>query len=135
MNAENDDDGQSIAAMREALRADPANREVLMSLGVSHTNELHERDAIGFLRRWLETHPTYRRVDGAACSVRGSHVHCASVPYDDPRFFRSSTSLPTHADSEPGALSRATAEAFAALAQAHPHDPDLFIGERREDAE
>jgi peroxin-5 len=31
---------QAIAAMARALRADPSNLDVLLSLGVSHTNEL-----------------------------------------------------------------------------------------------
>jgi hypothetical protein len=31
---------QAIAAMLRALAADPANMDVLMALGVSHTNEL-----------------------------------------------------------------------------------------------
>jgi peroxin-5 len=31
---------QAIAALNKALGADPTNLEVLLSLGVSHTNEL-----------------------------------------------------------------------------------------------
>ncbi|KAF5835987.1 hypothetical protein DUNSADRAFT_6603 [Dunaliella salina] len=40
VQAENDDDLQAIAAMLRALAADPQNMDVLMALGVSHTNEL-----------------------------------------------------------------------------------------------
>ncbi|XP_040942083.1 peroxisome biogenesis protein 5 [Gossypium hirsutum] len=37
-HAENDDDQQAIAAMMRAQEADPTNLEVLLALGVSHTN-------------------------------------------------------------------------------------------------
>ncbi|KAG5376099.1 hypothetical protein IGI04_040695 [Brassica rapa subsp. trilocularis] len=37
-HAENDDDQQAIAAMMRAHEADPSNLEVLLALGVSHTN-------------------------------------------------------------------------------------------------
>lgn len=40
VHAENDDDRQAIAALNKALGADPTSLEVLLSLGVSHTNEL-----------------------------------------------------------------------------------------------
>ncbi|KAL8520864.1 hypothetical protein ACS0TY_011426 [Phlomoides rotata] len=39
-HAENDDDQQAIAAMMRAHDVDPTNLEVLLALGVSHTNEL-----------------------------------------------------------------------------------------------
>jgi peroxin-5 len=60
VQAENDDDIQSIAAMNRALACDPANLEVLLSLGVSHTNEFDQKAAVGYLRQWLATHPRYR---------------------------------------------------------------------------
>ena len=47
MHAENDDDKRAIAAMTRALRADPDNLEVLLSLCVSHTNELDAEEALG----------------------------------------------------------------------------------------
>jgi peroxin-5 len=37
-HAENDDDQQAIAAMMRAQEANPTNLEVLLALGVSHTN-------------------------------------------------------------------------------------------------
>ena len=60
VHAENDDDQQSIAAMRSALATNAENLEALMSLGVSFTNELDLKDAVGHLFRWLQSHPVHR---------------------------------------------------------------------------
>ncbi|KAJ8749359.1 hypothetical protein K2173_018847 [Erythroxylum novogranatense] len=59
-HAENDDDQQAIAAMMRAHEADPANLEVLLALGVSHTNELEQAAALKYLYGWLRNHPKYR---------------------------------------------------------------------------
>ncbi|XP_054797056.1 peroxisome biogenesis protein 5 isoform X2 [Prosopis cineraria] len=59
-HAENDDDQQAIAAMMRAQEADPTNLEVLLALGVSHTNELEQAAALKFLYGWLCNHPKYR---------------------------------------------------------------------------
>jgi len=56
VQAENDDDKQAIAAMNRAIAADPNNSDVLLSLGVSHTNELEQSEALGYLRQWLLKH-------------------------------------------------------------------------------
>ncbi|KAI4975146.1 hypothetical protein ZWY2020_048753 [Hordeum vulgare] len=58
-HAENDDDQQAIAAMLRAQEANPTNLEVLLSLGVSHTNELEQGEALRYLSRWLQNHPKY----------------------------------------------------------------------------
>ncbi|KAK8364711.1 hypothetical protein V6Z11_A02G000300 [Gossypium hirsutum] len=58
-HAENDDDQQAIAAMMCAQEADPTNLEVLLALGVSHTNELEQTAAIKYLYGWLRHHPKY----------------------------------------------------------------------------
>eukprot|EP00252_Welwitschia_mirabilis_P003211 TRINITY_DN132_c0_g1_i1.p1 TRINITY_DN132_c0_g1~~TRINITY_DN132_c0_g1_i1.p1 ORF type:complete len:744 (-),score=173.80 TRINITY_DN132_c0_g1_i1:395-2626(-) len=58
-HAENDDDQQAIASMVRAKDADPTNLEVLLALGVSHTNELEQAAALGYLRSWLQYHPKY----------------------------------------------------------------------------
>lgn len=58
-HAENDDDQQAIAAMMRAQDADPTNLEVLLSLGVSHTNELEQAAALKYLYGWLRHHPKY----------------------------------------------------------------------------
>lgn len=48
---------QAIAALQKAHSADPTNAEVLLSLGVSYTNELDQRHALDFLMAWLRTIP------------------------------------------------------------------------------
>ncbi|XP_058721953.1 peroxisome biogenesis protein 5 [Vicia villosa] len=58
-HAENDDDQQAIAAMMRAQEADPTNLEVLLALGVSHTNELEQNAALKYLFGWLRHHPKY----------------------------------------------------------------------------
>ncbi|KAL5737208.1 hypothetical protein ACOSP7_029969 [Xanthoceras sorbifolium] len=58
-HAENDDDQQAIAAMMRAQEADPTNLEVLLALGVSHTNELEQAAALKYLYGWLRNHPKY----------------------------------------------------------------------------
>ena len=45
---------QAIRAWNRALEAEPDNAEVLLSMGVSYTNELDQGRALSFLRRWLE---------------------------------------------------------------------------------
>ncbi|KAL3503705.1 hypothetical protein ACH5RR_038154 [Cinchona calisaya] len=61
-HAENDDDQQAIAAMMRAQEADPTNLEVLLALGVSHTNELEQAAALKYLYSWLRHHPKYGTV-------------------------------------------------------------------------
>uniref|UniRef100_A0A1D1Y2M2 Peroxisome biogenesis protein 5 n=1 Tax=Anthurium amnicola TaxID=1678845 RepID=A0A1D1Y2M2_9ARAE len=58
-HAENDDDQQAIASMLRAQEADPTNLEVLLALGVSHTNELEQPAALKYLYGWLQNHPKY----------------------------------------------------------------------------
>ncbi|XP_019185113.1 PREDICTED: peroxisome biogenesis protein 5 [Ipomoea nil] len=58
-HAENDDDQQAIAAMMRAHEADSTNLEVLLALGVSHTNELEQAAALKYLYSWLRHHPKY----------------------------------------------------------------------------
>lgn len=42
-----------------ALAADPSSLDVLLSLGVSHTNELEQGEALGYLRQWVLRHPRH----------------------------------------------------------------------------
>ncbi|CAO2833400.1 unnamed protein product [Amaranthus hypochondriacus] len=58
-HAENDDDQQAIASMMKAQDVDPTNLEVLLALGVSHTNELEQSAALKYLYQWLRHHPKY----------------------------------------------------------------------------
>ena len=59
MHAENDDDQRAIAAMTAALRRNPDDREVLLSLSVSHTNELDADEALGYMASWLRKNARY----------------------------------------------------------------------------
>ncbi|GFP90610.1 peroxisome biogenesis protein 5 [Phtheirospermum japonicum] len=52
-HAENDDDQQAIAAMMRAQEVDPTNLEVLLALGVSHTNGCSHPDSS------LESSPSF----------------------------------------------------------------------------
>ncbi|XP_042509453.1 peroxisome biogenesis protein 5-like [Macadamia integrifolia] len=45
--------------MMRAQEVDPTNLEVLLALGVSHTNELEQAAALKYLYRWLQHHPKY----------------------------------------------------------------------------
>lgn len=58
-HAENDDDQQAIASMMRAQEVEPTNLEVLLALGVSHTNELEQAAALKYLYSWLRHHPKY----------------------------------------------------------------------------
>lgn len=50
----------------KALSVDPTSLDVLLSLGVSHTNELDQGEALTYLSRWLQHHPQHRAVAQAA---------------------------------------------------------------------
>src|SRR3569833_3211526 len=55
--------------MLKAQEAEPTILEVLLRLGVSHTNELEQQEALGYLRSWLQNHPRYGKLvpqDGSA---------------------------------------------------------------------
>ena len=68
VQAENDDDVQAIAALNKALAADPNDFDALLSLGVSHTNELEQSEALNYLREWIVKHqvhgPAARQMPG-----------------------------------------------------------------------
>lgn len=71
--AENDDDQQAIASMMRAQEVDPTNLEVLLALGVSHTNELEQTAALKYLYQWLRNHPKYGKL--ASAEQFGSLYH------------------------------------------------------------
>ena len=52
-------------------QADPSNLEVLLSLGVSHTNELDQAEALDYMRRWLTEHPKYSHLAAQAALPDG----------------------------------------------------------------
>ncbi|EFN57424.1 hypothetical protein CHLNCDRAFT_21245 [Chlorella variabilis] len=79
VQAENDDDQQAIAAMNRALAADPSNLDVLLSLGVSHTNELEQGEALSFLRQWVLRHPSHAAAAAQVPPVDDSSQAAAHV--------------------------------------------------------
>ncbi|KAJ9464515.1 Peroxisomal targeting signal receptor [Diplonema papillatum] len=58
--AENEKDKHAIAALQRCRKLDPENRDVLMALSVSYTNESNVEKAIETLSTWLLTHPRFR---------------------------------------------------------------------------
>ena len=71
VHAENDDDRRAIAAMTRANEADPNDPEVLLSLGVSHTNELDQEEAIGHMRRWLRGQTRFAALEAEHAASMG----------------------------------------------------------------
>ena len=57
---------QAIAALSKAMAADPNNAEVLLSLGVSYTNELDQGRALNFLTAWLSRQPAFAKARAPA---------------------------------------------------------------------
>lgn len=52
--------------MMRAHAADPRNPDVLLALGVSHTNELSQWEAVRHLRSWLGAQPQHAAMEAAA---------------------------------------------------------------------
>ena len=65
IQAENDDDQQSIAAMSKAHEANPQNPNVLLALAVSHANELDQDEALGHAREWLASQERFKHIVSA----------------------------------------------------------------------
>lgn len=59
---ENENDPLAIPALKRALALDPSNRNVLMSLAVSYTNESYQNQALKMLIKWLSAHPKYSHI-------------------------------------------------------------------------
>lgn len=72
VQAENDDDQQAIAAMNRALAADPSDLDILLSLGVSHTNELEQSEALGYLRQWVTRNPKHAAAAAQVAPIEDS---------------------------------------------------------------
>ena len=65
---------QAIAALNKALAADPRNAEVLLSLGVSYTNELDQGRALGYLLAWLSQQRSFAEVRIERTLLARQHV-------------------------------------------------------------
>ncbi|KAF6149283.1 hypothetical protein GIB67_026139, partial [Kingdonia uniflora] len=67
---------QAIVSMMVAQDGDPKNLEVLLALGVSHTNELEQAAALKYLYGWLQNHPKYGTI---APPERSNYLYYADV--------------------------------------------------------
>ncbi|KAF6155026.1 hypothetical protein GIB67_035773 [Kingdonia uniflora] len=59
----------AIASMMRAQDVDPENLEVLLALGMSHTNELEQAVALKYLYGWLQNHPQVARLFNEAAQI------------------------------------------------------------------
>ncbi|XP_063699233.1 peroxisomal targeting signal 1 receptor [Culicoides brevitarsis] len=66
---ENENDPNAIPALKKALELDPTNRNVLMSLAVSYTNESYQNQALKMLVNWLSVHPKYGHLVPASAKM------------------------------------------------------------------
>uniref|UniRef100_A0A0A1XNN1 Peroxisomal targeting signal 1 receptor n=1 Tax=Zeugodacus cucurbitae TaxID=28588 RepID=A0A0A1XNN1_ZEUCU len=60
--AENENDPQSIAALKRSLELRPDNNRVLMALAVCYTNESLQSQALRMLVNWMEVNPKYKHL-------------------------------------------------------------------------
>ncbi|XP_049850527.1 uncharacterized protein LOC126322729 [Schistocerca gregaria] len=59
VQADNDQDEFASRALSQAVKVDPNNRDALLMLAVSYTNEYQKQRTIECLQRWLAFHPEY----------------------------------------------------------------------------
>jgi peroxin-5 len=62
-HAENDKDDLASLALLKAIQTDPDNRDALITLAVSYTNDFHKNRALECLQDWLSTAPEYQSID------------------------------------------------------------------------
>lgn len=61
--AENDRDDLAALALVKAIQTDPNNRDALITLSVSYTNDYHKHRALECLQQWLMTSPQYQSIN------------------------------------------------------------------------
>ncbi|XP_031629596.1 peroxisomal targeting signal 1 receptor [Contarinia nasturtii] len=60
--AENEKDPNAIAALKKSLELNPSNRNVMMALAISYTNESLQNQALRMLIDWLRTNEKYKNL-------------------------------------------------------------------------
>lgn len=60
--AENEKDPNAIAALKKALELNPHNRNVMMALAISYTNESLQNQALRMLIDWLRSNEKYQNL-------------------------------------------------------------------------
>ena len=135
VHAENDDDRRAIAAATKAHEADPTDLEALLSLGVSHTNELDAREAAGYMRAWLKHQPRFAPLEAEHASAFASDPGAGATPAATLALFKRAARLaPGDADVRAALgvlahLARSYDEAIAAFNAAldiNPNDYSLW---------
>jgi len=135
VHAENDDDRRAIAAATKAHEADPTDLEALLSLGVSHTNELDAREAAGYMRTWLAHQPRFARLEAEHASEFAADPIAGATPAATLALFKRAAALaPNDADVHAVSgvlahLSRSYDEAIASFNAAldiNPQDYSLW---------
>ena len=99
VHAENDDDRRAIAAATKAHEADPTDLEALLSLGVSHTNELDQAEATGYMRAWLKHQPRFAHLEAQHSSQFANNPEQGNTPAATLELFkRAAATAPRDAD-------------------------------------
>ena len=99
VHAENDDDRGAIAAATKAHSADPTDLEALLSLAVSHTNELDQEEATGYMRAWLRHQPRFAQLEQQHTASFAANPEQVGTPAATLDLFKRAVSLaPRDAD-------------------------------------
>lgn len=77
--AENEKDPNAIAALKKSLDLNPNNRNVLMALAISYTNESLQNQALRMLIDWLRSNEKYQNLVPAQFSQNPDAVMASSL--------------------------------------------------------
>lgn len=79
LHAKNDDDTKAISAMLRGLEVDPYNLDLLLSLGISCTNELDQDQALSYLKTWIQHHPLYSDIPVSESNLKEDIIEAFKV--------------------------------------------------------
>lgn len=72
--AENEKDPNAIAALKRSLELNPINKNVLMALAISYTNESYQNQALKMLNQWMRINPKYSNLVPGGPNEEGANV-------------------------------------------------------------